>query len=73
MKEESDEKEEYIQQNIIEKGYDANAFKDFLISKKGELEDIFSLSLEEIQQEVQEFIEKQKLEENEKDTKEKEE
>jgi hypothetical protein len=68
---ENDDKEEFIKNNLIEKGFEEKAFKDFLISKKGEeVEDIYSLSLEELEKEVKDFLEKQKTEQKEDENKE---
>ena len=54
------EKQEYLRVNILDKGYDANLFADYLIQKKGEVgADISSWSMEDLRQVVQEFIEKQ--------------
>ena len=54
------EKQEYLRENILEKGYDANLFANYLISKKGDDgADISSWSMEDLRQVVQEFIEKQ--------------
>lgn len=57
-----EEKQEYLRQNILEKGYDANLFADYLITKKGEDgADIGSWSMEDLRNVVQEFTEKQSL------------
>ena len=57
-----EEKQEYLRQNILEKGYDANLFADYLITKKGEDgADIGSWSMEDLRNIVQEFTEKQSL------------
>ena len=57
-----EEKQEYLRQNILEKGYDANLFTDYLITKKGEDgADIGSWSMEDLRNVVQEFTEKQSL------------
>ena len=54
------EKQEYLRDNILDKGYDANLFADYLIQKKGEVgADISSWSMEDLRIVVQEFIEKQ--------------
>ena len=53
-------KQEYLRQNILEKGYDANLFADYLITKKGEDgADIGSWSMDDLRKVVQEFTEKQ--------------
>ena len=55
-----EEKKIYLRENILEKGYDANLFANYLIQKKGEEgADIGSWSMNDLQQVVQEFIEKQ--------------
>ena len=55
-----EEKQEYLRQNILEKGFDANLFADYLITKKGEDgADIGSWSMEDLRKVVEEFIEKQ--------------
>ena len=57
-----EEKQDYLRQNILEKGYDTNSFADYLISKKGEeASDINHLSMSELRQEVKEFIEESEL------------
>ena len=57
-----EEKQAYLRQNILEKGYDANLFADYLITKKGEDgADIGSWSMEDLRNVVQEFTEKQSL------------
>ena len=51
------EKQNYLRINILEKGYDANTFINFLKSKKGEQgEDISNWSMLDLQKVVQEFI-----------------
>ena len=55
-----EKKQEYLRENILEKGYDANLFADYLMMKKGEEgADIGSWSMEDLCNVVQEFIEKQ--------------
>ena len=55
-----EEKQIYLRENILEKGYDANLFANYLIEKKGEDgADIGSWSMNDLQKVVQEFIEKQ--------------
>ncbi len=55
-----EKKQEYLRENILEKGYDANLFADYLMMKKGEDgADIGSWSMEDLCNVVQEFIEKQ--------------
>ena len=59
-----EEKEQIIKETIISKGYDEDIFKDFVVSKRGqEVETIYSLSLEELEQYVLEFLESQPTEE----------
>ena len=51
------EKQNYLRLNILEKGYDANTFINFLKSKKDEQgEDISNWSMRDLQNVVQEFI-----------------
>ena len=52
-----EEKQEYLRKNILEKGFDANSFEEFLVSKKGEnAKDINNISMDELVQAVQEYI-----------------
>ena len=54
-----EEKQEYLRENILEKGFEANAFADFLVSQKGEgASDINNISMDDLRQAVKEFIEK---------------
>ena len=54
---EQEEKQNYLRQNILEKGYDANEFVSFLQSKKGEAaSDISNWSMKDLHAVVQEFI-----------------
>ena len=54
---EQEEKQNYLRQNILDKGYDANEFVSFLISKKGEAaSDISNWSMKDLHVVVQEFI-----------------
>ena len=54
---EQEEKQNYLRQNILDKGYDANEFVSFLISKKGEAaSDISNWSMKDLHLVVQEFI-----------------
>jgi len=54
---EQEEKQNYLRQNILEKGYDANEFVSFLKSKKGEAaSDISNWSMKDLHAVVQEFI-----------------
>ena len=53
----TEEKQNYLRLNILEKGYDATTFINFLKSKKGEQgEDISNWSMPDLQKVVQEFI-----------------
>ena len=53
----TEEKQNYLRLNILEKGYDATTFINFLKSKKGEQgEDIANWSMPDLQKVVQEFI-----------------
>ena len=55
--EEIQEKQNYLRQNIIDKGYDAGIFVEFLIGKKGEEgSDVANWSLPDLKNVVQEFI-----------------
>ena len=52
-----EEKQNYLRENILEKGYDTNDFVEFLKSKKGEEgADISNWTLEDLKQVVAEFI-----------------
>ncbi len=52
-----EEKQNYLRENILEKGYDTNQFINFLKSKKGEEgADISNWSMLDLQNVVQEFI-----------------
>ena len=61
-----DEKEEYLEKNLIEKGFEENTFKDYLRLKRGEETDIYSLSIKEIETEIQDFIQSQNSEKKQK-------
>ena len=64
MKEDNsiEEKQEYVRKNILDKGYEANSFADYLVSKKGEeASDISLLTMSELRQEVKEFIQANEL------------
>ena len=55
-----EEKQEYLRENILEKGFDANLFADYLIQKKGEEgADIGSWSMSDLIKVVKEFVDKQ--------------
>ena len=55
-----EEKQEYLRENILEKGFDANLFADYLIQKKGEEgADIGSWSMNDLIKVVKEFVDKQ--------------
>ena len=52
-----EEKQNYLRENILNRGYDANIFINFLKTKKGEQgADISNWSLPDLQEVVQEFI-----------------
>ena len=52
-----EEKQNYLRENILNRGYDANIFINFLKTKKGEEgADISNWSMPDLQQVVQEFI-----------------
>ena len=54
---EQEEKQNYLRQNILDKGYDANDFVSFLQSKKGEgASDISNWSMTDLQKVVKEYI-----------------
>ena len=54
-----EEKQNYLRENILEKGYDASQFVEFLKSKKGEAgSDISNWSMVDLYEVVQEFISK---------------
>ena len=54
---ETQEKQNYLRQNIMDAGYDTNAFVEFLIGKKGEAgADVANWSLPDLKNVVQEFI-----------------
>ena len=54
-----EEKQEYLRENILEKGFEANTFADYLVSQKGEeASDINNVSMDDLRQAVKEFIEK---------------
>ena len=63
-----EEKQNYLRENILEKGYDASAFVEFLKTKKGEAgSDISNWSMEDLCEVVQEFISINSSPEKEKD------
>ena len=63
-----EEKQNYLRENILEKGYDPNTFVEFLKTKKGEAgSDITNWSMEDLTEVVQEFISKNSLPEKEKE------
>ena len=54
---ETQEKQNYLRQNIMDAGYDTNAFVEFLMNKKGEAgADVANWSLPDLKNVVQEFI-----------------
>ena len=56
-----EEKQNYLRENILDKGYDTNEFVDFLKSKKGEEgADVANWTMEDLKEVVQEFINKAK-------------
>ena len=58
-----EEKQNYLRENILEKGYDVNEFVSFLKSKKGdEGADIENWSMEDLVEVVKEFVEQNKTE-----------
>ena len=51
------EKQEYLRENILDKGIEANLFAEFLASKRGDAaSDISTWSIEELQEAVKEFL-----------------
>ena len=57
MDQETLQKQNYLRENILNRGYDTNAFIDFLIGKKGEGgDDVANWSLPDLQNVVTEFI-----------------
>ena len=53
----TEEKQNYLRQNILDRGYDGNAFANFLVEKRGEDgADISSWSLNDLKNVVDEFI-----------------
>ena len=58
MENDNEQKQTYLRENILNKGYSADEFMSFLNSKKGEKGlDLGNWSLEELEQTVSEFIE----------------
>ena len=54
---EQQEKQNFLRQNILEKGYDGDEFVQFLITKKGEgASDISNWSMNDLQEVVKEFV-----------------
>jgi hypothetical protein len=66
MENDTEKKQTYLRENILDKGYSADEFMSFLNSKKGEKGlDLSNWSLEELEQTVSEFITiKNELEKN---------
>ncbi len=57
MEESQEDKQNFLRENILEKGYDVNQFVSFLTSKKGEAgSDISNWSMNDLYEVVQEFI-----------------
>ena len=57
MEESQEDKQNFLRENILEKGYDVNQFVSFLKSKKGEAgSDISNWSMNDLYEVVQEFI-----------------
>ena len=60
-----EEKQNFLRETILEKGYDTGKFADFLISKKGEEgADVSVWTMEDLQIVVQEFIKMNQVEED---------
>ena len=54
-----EEKQNFLRENILNKGYNVNEFVDFLRTKKGEEgEDISNWSMVDLYEVVQEFVSK---------------
>ena len=52
-----EEKQNYLRENILDKGYDANVFLQFLIDKRGEdAADVGNWTMNDLQLVVKEFI-----------------
>jgi len=63
---ETEEKQNYLKEHILDKGYDANEFTSFLISKKGEGgDDILNWSLQDLKGAVEEFLSQKDEQKNE--------
>jgi hypothetical protein len=61
-----EEKQEYLRVNILEKGFKADEFADYLVSKKGEgAADVNALTMDDLHQAVKEFIEGHKSDDKE--------
>ena len=68
MEDDLSEKQAFLRENILEKGYDAEDFMKYLQSKKGELGlDLGSWSINELHEAVKEFIKENSGIENEKE------
>jgi hypothetical protein len=58
MKNETEQKQSYLRENILNKGYEAEEFMSFLNTKKGEKGlDLNNWTMEELEETVSEFIE----------------
>ena len=58
MSESIEDKQDFLRDAILDKGYDGNQFMSFLQEKKGEEIDLNDWSLEELNLAVNEFINK---------------
>ena len=68
MEDDLSEKQAFLRENILEKGYDAEDFMKYLQSKKGELGlDLGSWSIDELHEAVKEFTKENSGIENEKE------
>ena len=68
MAESEEEKQNYLKENILEKGYEAEEFADFLSIKKGQDEiDLDNWTMDELKNLVNEFLEYHKEIEKEKE------
>ena len=68
MTESEEEKQDYLRENILDKGFDADEFTDFLTVKKGQEEiDLDNWTMDELKTLVQEFLDYHQEKEKEKE------
>ena len=61
----TEEKQNFLREKILEKGYDVNEFVEFLTQKKGEEgADVSNWSMEDLKKVVNEFIKLQEKKKN---------